>query len=258
VVCEKPLAVTTAEVRKMGQLADRKKLKLMTAQHQRWTQKGRAVKQFIEDDGIGMPIHARVYALRRNLVPSWGLGFIDKKLSGGGPCMDIGVHALDLCMWLVGFPKPTRVTGRSRVNFAKGNEIPGAWGEWDRKRYTVEDHAVGFVHFENGMTMILESSWLNHQEPNEVMQDTIFGTKGSVEWPTLKYWSARNRVLFDAQIKEAGGGLPPHTAELLEFCDCVVNNKPSPVPWQETIKVIAILESIYKSEETGKEIAVRI
>ncbi|MBA4387692.1 MAG: oxidoreductase [Verrucomicrobia bacterium] len=258
VVCEKPLAVTTAEVRKMGMLADRKRLKLMTAQSTRWSQKSKAVKKFIAGGAIGTPIHARVYALRRNLLPSWGVGFIDRKLSGGGPCMDIGVHALDLCMWLTDFPKPVRVTGRSRVNFAMAHDIPGAWGEWDRKRFTVEDHAVGFVHFDNGMTMVLEASWLNHQEANETMQNNILGSKGGVEWPTLKYWSARNHVLYDAQIKEQAGGLPAHTLELLDFCDCVVNNKPSPVPWQETIKVIAILEAIYSSESQRKEIRVKL
>ncbi|MGQ9663169.1 MAG: Gfo/Idh/MocA family protein [Kiritimatiellia bacterium] len=256
VICEKPLAVTAAEVRRMGELADRKKLLLMTAQHMRYGAPARAAKQFVEGGALGTPIHARVYALRRNLLPAWG-GFIDHKLSGGGPCMDIGVHALDLCMWLIGFPTPVRVTGRSRVVFAKDNDIPGAWGEWDRKRFTVEDHAVGFVHFDNGMTMVLEASWLNHQEENETMRDVIFGTKGSLEWPTAKYWSVRNRVLFDAQLKEPRGLPPPHTAELLDFFDCVTNHKPSPVPWQETIKVIAILESIYKSEKLQRELRVR-
>ena len=51
--------------------------------------------------------------------------------------MDIGAHALDACMWLTGFPTPVRVTGTSRTHFAKGRDIPGAWGDWDRKRFSV-------------------------------------------------------------------------------------------------------------------------
>jgi predicted dehydrogenase len=256
VICEKPLAVTAAEVRRMGELADRKKLKLMTAQHMRFGAKSIAAKRFVADGGIGKTIHARVYALRRNLLPSWGR-FIDRKASGGGPCMDIGVHALDLGMWLMDFPKPVRVTGRARVNFAKGHDIPGGWGEWDRRRFSVEDFAVGFVRFADGTTMVLETSWLIHQEENETMRDVIFGTKGTLEWPTGRYWSARNRVLYDAQLKEPTGLPEAHTAELIAFFESVTERKPSPVPWQETIKVIAILEAIYASEKAGQEVAVR-
>jgi len=257
VICEKPLAVTVAEVRQMGRLANQKKLKLMTAQHQRYTPMGITVKRFIDDGALGEAIHARVYATRRNGLPP-APGFIDKKLSGGGPCMDIGVHVLDLCMWFMDFPKPVRVTGTSKTNFAHGHDIPGGFGEWDRKLFSVEDFAAGFVHFENGATMVIEASWLNHQEEAGRMEDTIFGSRGSIEWPSGKYWSARNGILYDAQLKEVAAPHPPHTAELHDFYDCVTNKKPSPVPWEETIKVIAILEGIYKSQEQAREIKLKL
>ena len=53
--------------------------------------------------------------------------------------------------------------------------------EWDRKRFSVEDFATGFVHFDNGATLTLEASWLGHQPETEDMSCQLFGTKGGVK-----------------------------------------------------------------------------
>jgi predicted dehydrogenase len=257
VICEKPLAVTTAEVKKMGLTAKKKRRKLMTAQHQRFGAEAVSAKKFVDSGRLGEIYHARTYALRRDLLPI-GPGFIDKRLSGGGPCMDIGVHALDLCMFLMGFPKPVSVTGTSRVNFAKGRVIPGAWGEWNRKLYSVEDFATGFVRFDDGSTLMLEASWLGHYNMPECMKCQIYGKRASLEWPSGEFSTARDRVLQDGTLSPVKGLMPPHTAELFAFYDCVVNNKPSPVPVEETIKVIGILEGIYKSEKVNREVKITL
>jgi predicted dehydrogenase len=253
VLCEKPLATTTADVRRMGQLADRKKLKLMTAQHQRFTASARAIKSWADAGNLGKVYHARVRAMRRAWLPVRP-GFISKKLSGGGPCMDIGVHALDCCLWMMGFPKPVRVTGTAKVNFAKGHTIPGLWGEWDRKKFDVEDFAAGFVHFDNGATMTLETAWLGHQAENEDMSFQLFGFNGGVKWPAAEFASVAGRALTHGTLTCAEKVDKPHTDEVKAFYDCVVNRKPSPVPWTESIRVIAILEAIYKSQQTGREV----
>lgn len=257
VLCEKPLAVTTKEVRQMGELADKKKLKLMTAQHQRFTNSGRAIKAWVDAGGLGDVYHARVKAMRRTWLPV-APGFIDDKLSGGGPCMDIGVHALDLCMWLMGCPKPVRVSGTAKVNFAKGNKIPGAWGDWDRKRYSVEDFAAGFVHFDNGATMTVEAAWLGHQQENEDMSCQVFGMDGGVKWPSAEFATVTNQSLAQGTLTVARGSDKPHSEEIRAFYEAVTGNKPSPVPWTETIRVIAILEAIYQSQRIGKEVAVKL
>lgn len=256
VLCEKPLAVTTKEVRAMGVLADRKKLKLMTAQFQRFTAPAAAIKGWANAGGLGNVYHARVKAMRRALLPI-APGFIDEKLSGGGPCMDIGVHALDLCLWLMGFPKPVRVTGTAKVNFAKGHSIPDAWGEWDRKRFSVEDFAAGFVHFDNGATMTLEASWLGHQVEAEDMSCQLFGTKGGVKWPSAEFATVQGRVFSQGTLTNPRSVEKPFGVEIKAFYEAVVNHQPSPVPWTETIKVIGILEAVYASQQRGREIILK-
>jgi predicted dehydrogenase len=257
VLCEKPLAVTTAEVREMGQAADAKGLKLMTGQHQRFTTPGVAAKAWIDGGNLGEAYHARVRAMRRAGLPP-AAGFIDAKLSGGGPCMDIGVHALDLCMWLMGFPKPVRVSGSAKTVFAKGHGMPNLWGAWDRERYSVEDFATGYIHFDNGATMVLESAWMSHQEEQEELLAQLYGTKGGLKWPDAKFVTVVNGTHAQGSLTHPVHVQHPHWNEIAAFYDCVVNGKQSPVPWTETIKVIAILEAIYASSTEGREVVPKL
>jgi len=256
VICEKPLAVTTEEVRSMGELADANGLKLMTAQHMRYTPAAQAVKKWIEAGGLGDVYHARVHAMRRNLIPI-APGFLNRELSGGGPCMDIGVHALDLSLWLMDHPAPARVTGTTKTNFAKGANIPGGWGEWDRDLVSVEDFATGFVRFQNDATLVLETSWLGHQKEKEDMSCQLFGLDGGVEWPSAEFTEVTNGALSQGNLTNPMAGPPPHHAELADFATCVRDDLPSPIPWSESIRVIAILEAIYQSQESGREVEVK-
>ncbi len=255
VLCEKPLAVSAAEVVALGTLADRKGLKLMTAQHCRYSSSMQAIKQWAAGGSLGEVYHARVRATRRAFLPPRA-GFIDKSLSGGGPCMDIGVHALDACLWVMDFPKPVRVSGTMKTNFAKGTKIPGRWGEWDREIYNVEDFSAGFVHFDNGATLTLEASWLGHQEEDEDVSFQLFGKEAGIHWPPGRFSTVSCGTFIQGNVTPVTTTKTPHHEEIAAFYDCVVNDKPSPVPWTETVSVIAILEALARSSECGSEVAV--
>jgi predicted dehydrogenase len=254
VLCEKPLAVSTAEILEMKAALAKTDRILMTAQHMRFRDISVAIKSWADTGALGEVYHSRVNATRRNWLPV-SPGFIDPKLSGGGPCMDIGVHALDTAMWLMNFPKPVRVSGRAHTNFAKGFDIPGAWGEWDRTLFGVEDFAAGFIHFDNGSTMALEASWLQHQE-GEDFSTTLQGKKSSVHWPSGRIHTVANRTLIDGNLLPAAGLKPAHTEEIMAFAHAIRNGKPSPVPIEQTIYVIAILEAIMQSSQLNKEVEV--
>lgn len=254
VLCEKPLAVSTKEILEMREALRKSGKILMTAQHFRFQENSVAIKSWIESGALGEVYHARVNATRRNWLPT-SPGFIDPNLSGGGPCMDIGVHALDTALWLMNFPKPVRVSGRAHTNFAKGFDIPGGWGEWDRTLFGVEDFAAGFIHFSNGSTMALEASWLQHQEKEEI-NATLQGKKAGIRWPTGHFHTVANRTLIDGVVLPHGGRKPAHTEEILAFADAIRTGKPSPVPIEQTINVIAILEAIMQSSQLNREITI--
>ena len=252
VLCEKPLAVTIAEIGAMREALRATDRILMTAQHYRFSPQSVAIKAWIDSGTLGEVYHSRVNATRRNQLPV-NAGFIDPALSGGGPCMDIGVHALDTALWLMNFPTPVRVSGRAHTNFAKGFDIPGEWGEWDRKLFGVEDFASGFIHFSNGSTMVLEASWLQHQEKEEI-NATLQGKKASMRWPTGHFHSVVNRTLVDGVVLPHAGRKPAHTEEIFAFANAIREGKPSPVPLEQSIIVIGILEAIMKSSQLNQEV----
>ena len=153
-----------------------------------------------------------------------------------------------------GLPNPKRVTGVSKIIFAKGNKISGRWGEWDRKKFSVEDFAAGFVHFENGCSLVLETAWLGHQHEDEDMSCQLFGQNGGIKWPTGEFATVESGNFMQGTITHPHTVENPHTVELKAFYDCIANNTPSPVPWTETEKVIGILEGIYRSQDQCSEI----
>lgn len=256
VLCEKPLATTSKDIRKMGQLADKLGLTLMSCQHMRWWPSSLALRDWIHNGGLGEVYHARVRAMRRAKLPPRA-GFIYRNLSGGGPCMDIGVHALDATMWMMDFPKPVRVSGTTKVNFAKTRAIPGQWGEWDRKGFDVEDFAAAFVHFENGATLMLETAWLGHQVEDEDMSFQLFGKRGGVKWPSAEFASVLGRTFTQGTLKIPNTVEKAHTEAIQAFHQCMTRKKPSLVPWTETEQVIGILEAVYASQQKGREIRLK-
>ncbi|MEK7765515.1 MAG: Gfo/Idh/MocA family oxidoreductase, partial [bacterium] len=161
VLCEKPIAMNAVQGRAMCAAAKKARRLLMIGLNNRFNGGSQALKRFVEAGELGKVYYGRVQALRRRGVPGWGV-FIRKDMSGGGPLADIGVHLLDLALWLMGHPEPVTVSGNAYCNFGKRSNIFAPWGEWDPKQYTVEDLGVGFVRFKNGATLSLEASWAAH------------------------------------------------------------------------------------------------
>lgn len=255
VICEKPLAPTPQDIRDMIAARDASGKLLMTAQHFRFQGSALALKAEIETGALGDIYHARSWMLRRAAVPVRP-GFIHKANSGGGPCIDIGVHILDLTLWLMGHPKPVSVTG---VTQDKLVHKPGAFSIWGGAIPTsidVEEFASAFVRFENGATLILEVSWmLHHRTAVEDMQMWLYGDKGGSHWPSNELMHTNNATaqITNSQLTQAEGG-EPHAKECIAFADAVANGKPSPVPAEQSLAVQTILDALYRSAAEGREI----
>ncbi|HEU5090710.1 MAG TPA: Gfo/Idh/MocA family oxidoreductase [Roseiflexaceae bacterium] len=259
VLCEKPLAPTPADIHAMIEARDKSGKMLMTAQHFRFGGISQAMKREIDTGALGDVYHARGWMLRRNaLIPT--AGFVRKELSGGGPCIDIGTHVLDLTLWLMGHPKPVAVTGVARAELA---HKPGAFSVWHPapipQDFDVEDFAAAFVRFENGATLVLEVSWLLHHDTSgEDMQVWLYGTEGGAHWPTAEFLSTNyeTRQLYNRVLKVTRDQLEPHAQECVEFARAVVQGAPSPVPAEQSLDVIAILDGIYRSQKAGREVPI--
>ena len=252
VLCEKPLAVLPRDVVKMMKARDEARKMLMTAQHMRYQGETQALKAYVETGALGDIYHARAWHLRRCGLPTWGV-FALKEFSGGGPCVDIGVHSLDLTLHLMDNWEPVSVVGTAPCMLAHKPGIYNPWGPIDPKDVDVEDFSAGFVRFANGATLILEASWLLHQQPKSLNKVWIYGTEGGIEYPEMTIATQQGALQMDQIITNPTAG-NAHEAEIAGFYDAVANKKPSPVPAEQTLQVIKILDGIYRSHEQRKEI----
>jgi predicted dehydrogenase len=259
VICEKPLAPKPDAVKRMIEARDRSGKMLMTAQHQRFAGTSKAMKAEIMSGSLGDIYHARSWMLRRAAFPA-RQSFVQKQHSGGGPCIDIGVHVLDLTLWLMGNPEPVTVSGIARKELAKDPNVFTIWGlntapdGWD-----VEEFASAFVRFANGATLMLEVSWLlHHNTQGEDRQIWLYGTQGGAHIPTCEIFQSNKstKQLYNRTLQLTKDINEPHAQECIEFAQAIVDGKPSPVPAEQSLQVMSILDAVYRSQETGREVVI--
>ncbi len=256
VLCEKPLAMNPDQVRQMIAARDKARNKiLMTAQSTRFQNNSQHMYEYLKNGVLGDIYYVRAQFLRRRFIPA-RIGFIDKTISGGGPVIDVGVHMLDLAMHFMNHPEPLSVSAIAPQKLAKRTDIRGWWGEWDREKITVEDFAAGFIRFKNGAAMTLECSWLLNIKEKETTKITLMGTEAGAEWPELTIHGESAGSLTDVQLQFPDDHIGGHQKEIAAYTDAILNNKPSPVPAEQSLKVIRILEGLYRSYESGHEVTV--
>jgi len=260
VICEKPLAPTPDAIRDMIVARNASGKMLMTAQHFRFMGSSRALKAEVDAGALGQIYHARSWLLRRAAAPTRP-GFIMKKHSSGGPCIDIGVHILDLTLWLMGNPRPVAVTGVARAELAHQEGAFSIWGGAIPPEFDVEDFSAAFVRFENGATLILEVSWMLHHDTGDRasdMQMWLYGTQGGCHWPKCELYESNNAAMqhYNRMLQITANDLEPHAQECVEFAQAVVDGAPSPVPAEQSLQVMAILDGVYRSQAAGGEVVI--
>ncbi len=256
VLCEKPMAMNASECKEMI-AAEKKSGKLLQIALQ-WRFSGAAkfMKSYIDSGKMGEIYYARAMALRRRGVPGWGV-FIDKEKQGGGPLIDIGVHILDFTLYLMGYPKPISASGKTYQSMGKNPKHWNAWGDYDRSKFTVEDFAAGFIRFENGKTVTLESSFMSNVE-REIFGCHLFGTDAGAYLDLfgpkpITIYSEMDQQLFDMIPQNIPNVKSSHTAEVVAFVNAILNNQPSPVPAENGLTLNAIFDALYKSSESNRE-----
>lgn len=262
VMCEKPMAKTAADARRMVETAKRTGKKLTIGYQNRFRPDSQYLHQLCSKGELGEIYYARAHAIRRRAVPTWGV-FLNEEEQGGGPLIDIGTHALDLTLWMMGNYKPKNVAGNVYRKLADRKDSANAWGPWDPEKYTVEDSAFGFITMEDGATIVLESSWaLNSLNIGEAMT-TLCGTDGGADMREglringEKYGQLyvtkpdldATGVDFYAGRKESAGDL-----EARRWIEALQNGGEPLVKPEEALVVTEILEAIYESGRTGKTV----
>lgn len=113
VICEKPLTLHYADTVELYALAEKLGKQLVVCQTSRFQRAYFAARDYIADGVLGNIYYAEIDRIRRRGVPSWGT-FHRKAASGGGALADIGIHALDAMLWMLGSPQVSAVSGFTR------------------------------------------------------------------------------------------------------------------------------------------------
>lgn len=260
VFCEKPDAVSVAEAEKMKAAAEKSGKTLMVMRNNRYRGISAYLKEFINDGKMGEIYAARCGWQRRRGIPGKGGWFTTKAKSGGGPLIDLGVHMIDLSIWLMGNPTPVAVSGCTYEKFANSevvDSVHSRFGTPDNNgTFDVEDLAMGFIRFDNGACMQIEFSWASNIEKERMFVE-FRGDKAGAAWSTddnqLKIFGEEYGSTVDS-LPHVSDKYQIHEANLRHFAD-VLNGDAEPmfVP-QQGLDMIKILEGFYRSAAEGREI----
>ncbi|MCA0758104.1 Gfo/Idh/MocA family oxidoreductase [Paenibacillus sp. N4] len=262
VMCEKPMAKTASDAKRMVEAARRTGKKLTIGYNNRFRADSQHLKKVCEAGELGDIYFAKAHAIRRRAVPTWGV-FLDEEKQGGGPLIDIGTHALDLTLWMLDNYKPKVVLGTSYHKLSQRENAANAWGPWDPAKFTVEDSAFGMIVMENGATIMLESSWaLNTLEVDEA-KCTLSGTEGGADMKEgLRINGEQHSRLFTKHVDLKAGGVAFYDGKSERDSDLemrlwikAIDEDTEPVVTPEQAYVVSqILEAIYESARTGEAV----
>jgi predicted dehydrogenase len=255
VLVEKPIARTLAEAEELQRVVEAHDRVVQVGFVRRHSPNCQVLKSFLDADELGEVYYAKASCLRR--VGNPGGWFADKEISGGGPLLDIGIHVLDLCWYLMG-----SVSGNtydklgSRGNVTTMPRYKAA--DYDPDRNSVEDLANAVIRFGNGASLLLDCSYSLHATQDSI-DVAVFGEKGgAVLEPALHIATEMHDsvVNIEPQIAsrsfEFGVGF---AQEIQNFVDASLGRAESIAPAWHGVEIVRILEAIYESARLGREVS---
>lgn len=261
VLCEKPMATTSADAERMIEAARNAGKLLSVNQHMRFHPTAKAMREAVASGKLGDVYLTDVRWMRSAGIPGYGSWFTRKDLAGAGALFDIGVHMLDLGLWVLGFPKVERVVGRvSGFLGAQGLGL-GGWGT-DRgdARFDVDDTAVATLSLEGGGTFRMHVAWAAFASEDERV--TFLGTKGGADRSALLYGASEplrffapdgpDRIVGTPFASDGDGGQWHEGVKA--FVRAVRGEEKLIVPPEEPLAVLRLLEAIVASSDTDSEI----
>lgn len=260
VLCEKPLALNAQQAQEMEEAAKANGKLLMVGFVRRFAQNTEALKSIIDDGELG-----EIYSSRVSLVRRWGNPggwFSDKKRSGGGALIDLGVHIIDLARFLAGKPKPVSVYAATFNKLGMKPCIKGVqkYKAADYDEYCdVEDAATALIRYDNGMITYVNVTWVENAEDCNLMQ--FSGSQGGAQLePVLEIYQDRNGYLTTSRPQLSYQGIEMNDIFIKEtrhFLTCIKDNAPCMCPAEDGVWLMKILDAIYESARTGHEVIIK-
>lgn len=252
--CEKPLAMNAVEAQRIVDARNKSGKKLMVGLNNRFTNEAVFLKRYIDEGYLGDIYHAKAGWKRRSGIPGRGTWFTNKDFSGGGVMIDLGVHYLDLALFLMGNPEPLYITGSTYQNFnhTTTRNRNGYKGNPEGV-FNVEDSALGFIGFQNKATVDFEFSWASNIEEDKTYIE-LLGTKGGA---TL----INGELKIYSEILDACVDITPKLnsnikllSEFEHFVQVIQDNEKQIAPAEHGVYMMNIIDHFYEASQYQKPV----
>lgn len=257
VLCEKPPTLNAAEMIVLREEARKRGLLYYFSRQFRFSPDMRLARSLVEQGRLGKIYYAKATFVRSRGIPV-GLGnwFTEKKRSGGGALIDIGIHALDAVWYLMGTPRPIAVTAQVFQNFAHLVKVPV---------FDVDDAAFGFIRFDNGAVVQLETSWAGNLTDDipprqyfgqELSNSELYGTKASIRLKPLGLFEDRDGKLVSVPVEAKPDEANGFDLQMRNFVEAIRGEAKPVNDVDQAVALMEMIDGIYASSELGREVPI--
>ncbi|WP_046213253.1 Gfo/Idh/MocA family protein [Paenibacillus wulumuqiensis] len=259
VLVEKPLCRTMEEAHQIEAAVRESGKLLMVGFVRRYDDNAQMLKHFSDQGDFGDIYYAKASYIRRFGNP--GGWFSDIERSGGGPVIDIGVHVIDLCWYLMGRPEPVSVSGNTYYKLGNRAHIQHLShykaADYDATKNDVEDMANVMIRFKNGASLMVDVSFSLHAKENEGMI-RLYGSKGGFEVdPAVSITTEKYNTVLNIQPQTDHPGFYFEGAfenEIRHFVECVRTGSQPISPVEDGVQMMRMLTAIYESARLRREV----
>lgn len=257
VLIEKPMGINAAAAKQILKASEASDKVVMIGHQMRWEAVPQLIKEQVEAGELGKIYTAKTGWFRRKGIPGWGTWFTKMNESGGGPLIDIGVHMLDLALYLMGNPKPVSVFGATYAEFGPRKKGIGTWGtpNWNGT-YDVEDLATALIRMEDGSTLTLEVSWAVHMDTDNTPFIHLMGSEGGASYKGAsgKLLTEKFNRAIETDLKKPENDEGERLRLSRHFLTCIREGKQPITSALSGYTNNLILDAIYESSRTGNEV----
>ncbi|MFD1956873.1 Gfo/Idh/MocA family protein [Paenibacillus thailandensis] len=259
VLVEKPLCRTVEEALRVQEAVRSTGRTLQVGFVRRYDPNAQLLRAFADRGEFGEIYYAKASSIRRLGNP--GGWFSDIERSGGGPLIDIGVHVIDLCWYMMGLPKPVSVSANTYRKLGNRSNVRNLSfykaADYNADLNTVEDMANALIRFENGASLLVDVSFTLHAK-EDLTSVKLYGDKGGFEIdPEVAIVTEKHDTILNVKPQTDHKGFDFNAAfqaEIDHFVSSVRNGTKPISPVEDGVEIMKILCGVYESAALGAEV----
>jgi predicted dehydrogenase len=260
VLCEKPMARTATEAEAMVAAATEADRVLHVVFNRRYHPEVATVREAVAAGRLGTVYHARAWWMRRAGIPGRNTWYTSREQAGGGPLADLGTHALDMALVMLGEPEVVSVSAAAydRLGSQGVGVIDSAALVSDHEGFEVEDFATAFVRLAGGATLQLDAAWATHSHYYNEYGVQLFGSAAGaqvridtrVPGSTLRLFSA------EGDQESSSDRVDGHAGAVGDFVAAIHSGQWDDHRGAGALARVRVVDAAYRSAAAGREVLV--